>query len=236
MTRKEIEEYIVNGLSKYLEQNNFKLKNKSFKREHYARYDFRKDEVLYKWSISFLKYGNINVSLLVYYDSISERYNQLSHELNGGSNFVFAFRMNAYLHPQNADGYFNTSDSLEFPYKEDVSEGKNLVNVIDSIYQTYFVNCVPKIISQTDSLEKANELINKIPFDLDEEGDPKMLVYSTSLVVQMLNGILIAQECKNPNYNLLKNIYLECCDRIDNRTNIPIALIREAIEDFEKNI
>lgn len=233
MTKKEIQEYIVNGLLDKLSKYDFIITKVSYRGERYAEFEYAKGDAVYKWLISFVNYGKVEVSLLVYYDCISKQYKQLSQEINGGSNFVFAYRMNTYLHPQNADGYHNTSDYLEIPYKDDINEGRNLDSVVEYVYQSYFLDCVPRIIAQTDTIKKANELLNKMPFEFDSDGDPKMLVYSNSLVDQMLNGILIAQQNNSSNYVQIKEVYLECANRLDNGKNVPIALLREAIEKFE---
>ena len=232
MTRKEIEEYIVNGLTDKLAKHDFVLSEVSYKGERYAEYEYKKGEAIYKWTIIFKKYGGISVSLLIYYVPISKLYKQLSKVINDGNNFVFSDRMNTYLHPKNADGYHNTSDYLDSLYRKEISEGKNLNDVVGYIYLTYFVDGVPKLIAQTDTLEKANDIINDIPIKYKENGKPKMLIISTSFVDQILNGILTAQAINSPKYEEIRNEYLKYAEKFEPGRIVEIDLMREAIEKY----
>jgi len=235
MSRKEIEEYIVHRLTDKLAKHVFFLSKASYKTERYASFELKKDEAIYQWTIIFKKYGNIEVFLTIYYESISKLYKQLSKQINEEANFVFSVKMNTYLHPKNADGYHNTSDYLESPYRQEISGGNNLDKVVEGVFQTYFLDCVPKLIDQTDTLEKANDLINSIPIKYKENGKPQMLVFSTSFVIQILNGILIAQAIKTPKYEEIKKEYLKYAEKFATGEVPAIDLLREAIEKFNPN-
>lgn len=232
MQKSEIEEYIVKGLADKLSKHDFKLASTSHKGERFAEFEHKRGDAFYKWTIIFQKYGGVSVSLLIFYETISKMYKSLSKTVNRGNNFVFSVRMNTYLHPQNADGYYNTSDYLDSPFRKEISEGMNLDKALDFIYQTYFLNCVPKLITQTDTLEKANDLINDIPIKYNGNGKPKILVISTSFVDQILNGILIAQAINSPKYEEIRNEYLKYAEKFESGRITEIDLMREAIEKF----
>lgn len=229
MKKKEIE-YIAKELSRKLKEHGFLLTKVCHTGERYVEFELKKENATYLWSVIFKKHGNIDVFLTIYYEAISKLYKQLSKEINNGANFVFSVNMNTYLHPKNEDGYHNTSEYLESPYRAEINDKHNLNDAAQGIYQTYFVSCVPRLITQTETLEKANDLINDIPIKYNANGRPKMLVFSTSFVVQILNGILIAQAINSPKYEEIKNEYLKYSEKFKTGEILAIDLMREAIK------
>lgn len=218
MDRKKIEKGIIQLFEEKISVHGFKLVETKLTSEHYADFEYLIGSAKFTYTLLFnkpnyLEYGNF---MTISYSEISEMYKKLDPEYKEKDWDVFVVSLNKYLRPENADGFWNTGRFIETKLNQKFLEEENLVGLVNELYNFYFEPLLKNIIPFMNSLEKADILLNNVPW-VNDDGtlEPKQRIYSTSLVHQVLAGTLVAKAINRDDFNDLAKRYLQYANKFE---------------------
>lgn len=174
----------------------------------YAHFINNKSEVIFEHTIFFVSYGDLDFFLSASNEIITGIYNNLEGVVPTDELYLLSTNLRTYLTPGNSNGFCNraTATNSQYNFKLIKSE-KETEEFAKTIYREIFSKSVPSIIEQTNSIKKIDGLLNPNPPVLDDEGDPKIRVHSTSLPAQLLVALLLAKTLNREDYSELVKIY-----------------------------
>lgn len=237
MTRKELEQGIVMSFAEMIKNDDVKLIEKKFSGDHYADFEFFVNELCYKLSIVFIKPNFIKPIFYLKISSkdITDLINTIIDENKTKEYFPVSININSYLVPQHSSGIYQTPDKVDFyldklPIKsmDDLEEITN-----DIFYKTIYKTIKDEIIPKTNSLEKIDYLFNDLPFKGSVDGNPKINIYTTYLINQVLDGVLLAIHLNRKDKNELFEKYLNYASKFDDGKYLQIDLMRKAIKMYK---
>lgn len=214
MTPFEVRTYFSSIVSGYLSPIGFTLKEKS-KRGMFIIYEYRYNQtVTYQFALSYTSHLSVSPTLEVYHKEIVDIIRQLDKEYYKTNGWhTFSTDLFEYFDPRNSDGYKNVSsghpylDILE-PYEE-----LNIETQAKKFCEMTVVPVVNSFISKTNSIEKADQIINE-DFVLKERRThllKKKRLFTSVLCAyipeQMMMSLLLAKLFNRKNLPLLIEKY-----------------------------
>lgn len=236
MKRTAIEKGIIERFAPLVSQHDFELVTEDYTgANHLVEFKFRTNDMIYFYIIRFIKshYMQHDSEVTIYSDRVSALYKKLNPDDDHDNWPVFNFRMNGYLHPKNAGGVF-TSNIVD-SYIDKIPVTKERLDILaNELYNDFFLPIINRIIPATNSDEKLDHLINDLPGLMETGKEIPILMFSVSLVDQVLNGVMLARIQRRADYQRLVKRYLEFAEEFPPGDIEEIDRMRKAIELFEK--
>jgi hypothetical protein len=214
MTPFEVREHFSSIVSSYLLPIGFTVKEKS-KRGMYVIYEYGHNQtVTYQFTLSYTSHLSVTPTLQVFHKEIVDIIRQLDKEYYKTEGWpTFSSTLFEYFDPRNADGYMNVTaghaylDILQ-PYEE-----LNIGTQAKKFWETTVAPVVNSFISKTNSIEKADKIINE-DFILKERRThllKKKRLFTSVLCPyipnQMMMSLLLAKLFNRKNLPLLLEKY-----------------------------
>lgn len=236
MTRVNIEKGIVKNFLPLANQHGFTLLNEDYTgANHIVELKYKVSGITYYYAIRFIKpnYLKYDNRVMVCSDKIAELYKMVDPNYKKDHWLVFEFRMNGFLHPKNASGIF-TSNVVD-AYVDKIPVTKERISILaKELYDVYFLPVINQIIPATNSEEKLDKIINELPDLMDRSKHISILLFSPTLVYQVLNGVLLARLLGRNNYGELVDRYLDYAQKFPPGDIEEIDQMRKAIKVFEQ--
>jgi len=238
MTRKQIEQGIINAFADVVSAENVLLIAKKFSGgDHFGEFEFYKNGVRYVLCIIFIKPNFLKVVcyLRVYHPEITALYNIVEKDDTDDFPIIW-ININSFMLTENRSGIYNSSDKVEF-YIDNVPSAlleKDLVHFATNIlYNTVYRFVNQHIMPLTDSLEKIDYLFNDLPYLNNQSFKPNWTVYSTFLPEQVLTGTLLALHQNRADKKVLLDKYLKYNSKFEEGSKHSVDIMRKII-DFYK--
>jgi len=191
-----------------IKSHGFDLIKVNVKGERFAEFINNKFEVNFRHTIFFMRSGTIDFFLSGQNEIITEIYNNLDGVVKTDELYLISTDLRKFLNPINNNGFSNramgTNNSYNFT---PIQSEKETNEFAETIYHEVFSKSVPQIIDETNLLQKIDKLFNLNPPVLDEEGDPKIRVHTSSLPDQLLVALLLARCLNRNDFDELLNNY-----------------------------
>ena len=235
MTRIEIEKNIVDFLEKNINDPNVKLIGKKFSGDHYAEFEFYKNDLRYQFSIVFIKPNFLKAICCL--NISSKIITDILRTVNPNASYEFILcniNLNSFLVPIHQNGIYQTPDRIDFYIDE---KPLNSIDDINNLTRNLFLNTVydtikNEIVPKTDSLEKLDFLFNFLPYQGNDDDKPNMTLYSSYLINQVLAGTLLAIATDRANKDELFKKYLRYSSKFQDGEHVSIDLMRKAIKRY----
>ena len=119
------------------------------------------DEVSYEIHLLFTSYLAINPKLTVYYKKVSDLMRKIDEDfLKTKGGYVFSSDFFEYFDKRNSDGYLNVVAGSPYFNIAEPFENDNIIDQANIFTEAIIIPVVNSVISKTNSLEKANRIIN----------------------------------------------------------------------------
>ncbi|GGD08072.1 hypothetical protein [Hyunsoonleella pacifica] len=235
MTRKEIEEKIINGFTDRIDLHGWSLLEKKFRGDHYADYGKRINGLDYRLSINFMK-----PSYLEYYNyvkivspEITNLYKTINTNFIGDCFEISSIQLNSIMHLSNINGIYKSTERAKHKIDDKpILNDLDINSLVQELYVRQYSFVANTIEERTNSLNKLNYLFNELPYENNDSTKPKMTSYSTFLVRQVLVGTLLAIHLDIEEKKILFNKYLDYSSKFSSGQNEDIDYMRIAIEKY----
>lgn len=216
-------EIFSNKIQVELKQKGFALESKSKGNSNagYCIFKFEKDkDVTYKLQFTFTSRMSFNSRLQIFYSPIVEIIKKLDttfYKNQGGG--TFDSYLSEYLTKDNMDGYLNLSAGYPYVEIHEPFNKTNLENQADDFFKKILFPALISIVEKTDSLIKANQIINsEYPV---KPGKNRLLTSVLCGIIpkQMIMSLLFAKYFDEPdieNHSTFYSKYLEESNVSDN--------------------
>ncbi len=234
MTRKQIEQGVIEHFAKMTAADNVILTDQKYKgSDHYAEFEFKSDSLKYCITVSFAKpnYIKANIYFEVSHEGITNLYQQFSTHPDDEAFSIVQMNINSYLVDENRGGIYNSSDEIDLYIDEEpVDDDTDFERVASDIYNRFYSIIKNEIVPAVNSIEKLNDIFNILPYKGNNQDKPEWLIYTTFLPRQVLTGTLLAIYSDTENKTELFRKYLNYASQFEEGQKSNIDCMRNAIQ------
>lgn len=235
--REDIEKQVLSLLAEKIKQHGFTPGAIYFKgRVHFGEFVMKKDEVSYKYRVEFhlpdwLWYA---VFLDIQYQPVHDLMKKIDAAYAKNTGVAFAVKIFDYLHHPNRTGIFE-QNSLHNEYLTQPYGEAQVAADVEQLYRKYFMVVVNDIIPKTDSLAKADILVNTLPGITDSRQPMPWSIFSPFAITQCVTSIILARLSNRKEYAQLRQRYLDYIAGDEPGKNSFIDMLRKTIKYLDEN-